>query len=270
MNPRLPDDRELLRARSYDEVAETYERVNAPLMFDEPARSLVECAALSPGEHVLDVGTGTGAVARAAIAAGANVVALDPSLPMLMAAGRGGVSHLVCGSLPELPFQDAVFDGVLSAFVMTHVDDPDCAARSMHRVLRRGGRVALSAWSLTTDEYSATWRRWCAAADADAAEQRSAGRGAPRSATGWPVCSSRTVCRGTNRRTVRFELNLEQMLVAREGASGRALRARSRKRRTRTARVPAPRWQQIPGWNSVRPAGLHCPRTEVLRSPVAQ
>lgn len=159
MDTRRADDGEILRARSYDDVAEAYERVNAPLLFEAPGRALVEFAVLSSAEHVLDVGAGTGAVARAALAAGANVVALDPSLPMLEAARRGGVSNAVVGSLPHLPFLDAVFDRVCCAFVMTHVDDPDAAARDMRRVLKPDGRVALSAWAAADDPYSAAWAR---------------------------------------------------------------------------------------------------------------
>lgn len=150
-------DYPLLRARSYDDVAEAYERVSAPLFFDAPARALVECAELSPGARVLDVGAGTGAVSRAALAAGANVAAVDPSSRMLLAAGRGGVRDLVGGAMPNLPFLDGVFDAVVCAFVMTHVDEPDDAVRDMHRVLRKGGCAALSAWSPADDEYARAW-----------------------------------------------------------------------------------------------------------------
>jgi ubiquinone/menaquinone biosynthesis C-methylase UbiE len=71
--------------RSYDDVAETYERVHAR-RFAEPARDLVETAALAPGAHVLDLGTGTGVAAE--IAAGtlggwSTVIGVDASLRML-------------------------------------------------------------------------------------------------------------------------------------------------------------------------------------------
>ena len=223
----------LHRTRSYDEVAETYERVNAPLMFDAPARALVGYAAIGGADRVLDVGAGTGAVSRAVVGAGAKVVALDPSVNMLMAAQRGGASQLVCGALPDLPFFDGVFDAVLSAFVMTHVDDPEAAAREIHRVLQPGGRVALSAWSPAEDEYSVTWANVAhefVSADVlnDAAQ---------RVLPGEPRFSQRDGMAGlleangfasvrTETRVFGFMLNLEQMITTREVcASGRALHA---------------------------------------------
>src|SRR2546421_322661 len=69
--------------RSYDGIAETYARVHAARTAP-PAKDLVEIVAPPAGGRVLDVGTGTGVAARAALAAGAAFVAgIDPSVPML-------------------------------------------------------------------------------------------------------------------------------------------------------------------------------------------
>jgi ubiquinone/menaquinone biosynthesis C-methylase UbiE len=57
--------------RSYDDVAETYERVHAPRM-GAIARDLVAIAEVRPGARVLDVGTGTGVAAAAAADAAAD------------------------------------------------------------------------------------------------------------------------------------------------------------------------------------------------------
>lgn len=233
---RQPDDEDLLRARSYDDVAEYYERVNAPLMFDAPARALVGAAALHEGDRVLDVGAGTGAVSRAAIdrlGSARAVVALDPSPSMLMAAGRGGVVHLACGALPDLPFADASFDAVFSAFVLTHVDDADAAAREFRRVLRPGGRVALSAWGPSDDDYTRTW----AAVVEEFADRAVLTEAAGRVLPGEPRFSRPDGLAGllesagfdavrTGTRTFNFALNLDQMVSSREVcATGRALRA---------------------------------------------
>jgi ubiquinone/menaquinone biosynthesis C-methylase UbiE len=72
--------------RTYDAVADTYERVHAP-RFAEPARDLVAAVGIGPEQRVLDVGTGTGVAAAAAAEAGARAIGVDRSLPML-AVGR--------------------------------------------------------------------------------------------------------------------------------------------------------------------------------------
>src|SRR5262245_63870975 len=79
--------------RSFDSVGETYARVMAP-NFSKIATDLVGLLGVSPGQRVLDVGTGTGVAARAAKAAlgeGSVVVGIDPAFGMLrMAAAAGG------------------------------------------------------------------------------------------------------------------------------------------------------------------------------------
>jgi ubiquinone/menaquinone biosynthesis C-methylase UbiE len=147
-------------ARAYDGAAEVYARVNAPLLFDPPARALVAAVAPSRDARILDVGSGTGAVAFAARAAAgpdAFIVGLDPSTDMLQAARRGGVDPVVAGSLPHLPFANSSFDAVLSAFVLTHVDDSDAALADMARVLRPGGRIGVSAWAAGDDPLTTAW-----------------------------------------------------------------------------------------------------------------
>jgi ubiquinone/menaquinone biosynthesis C-methylase UbiE len=157
----MTDEAQRLRdARAYDGAAEVYARVCAPLLFDAPARALVDAVAPPRGSRVLDVGSGTGAVARAArsaVGADALVAAVDPALDMLLAARRGGVDPVVVGSLPRLPFANASFDVVFSAFVLTHVDDPDAALADVARVLRPGGRAGVSAWAAGDDEFFAAW-----------------------------------------------------------------------------------------------------------------
>ena len=159
MNRGNPD---LRRARVYDDVAETYERVNVPRMFAAAGRVLAEAVAAPPGARVLDVGAGTGAVARAAresAGADALVVLADASASMLQAAQRAGQNDCVAAMLPDLPFAPASFDILTSAFVLTHVDDPDAAALEMKRVLRASGRIGLSAWYPADDDAAREWSR---------------------------------------------------------------------------------------------------------------
>lgn len=146
--------------RSYDAVAETYERVHAPKLA-EPAHDLVRAAALSPGERVLDAGTGTGvAAAEAAAALGdpSAVIGVDGSVGML-AVGRRVRPHLrsVAAVVIDLPFRDATFDAVIGNFVLAHFTKYQTALHDLVRVLRPGGKLALTAWADGRDELTATW-----------------------------------------------------------------------------------------------------------------
>ncbi|MFF6995389.1 class I SAM-dependent methyltransferase [Streptomyces sp. NPDC008313] len=111
------------------------------------AGALLDAAEVGAGPRVLDVGTGPGTVAAAALARGAEVVAVDaePGMVALAAANAPGadVRHAV---LPELPFSDGSFDAVVANFVLNHVEDPWAALTEVRRVVRPGGRLAVTVW----------------------------------------------------------------------------------------------------------------------------
>jgi ubiquinone/menaquinone biosynthesis C-methylase UbiE len=146
--------------RSYDAVAETYERVHAP-RFAEPARGLVELVGLLPGERVLDVGTGTGVVAQAATDAlqgQGSVVGADPSEGMLAVARKVRPDLTVIGAEAiDLPFPDGTFDVVLGGFVLAHFTKYDTALFDLSRVLKIGGRLGLTAWADGPDALQQAW-----------------------------------------------------------------------------------------------------------------
>jgi SAM-dependent methyltransferase len=114
------------------------------------AAALVARASLSEGDHVLDVGTGTGLVAGVAaerVGTTGRVIGIDVSEAMLaearsLAAARPNLSFasMDAESL-ELPDRD--MDVVVSLFAVTHFADPAAAVREMHRVLTPGGRLVL-------------------------------------------------------------------------------------------------------------------------------
>lgn len=143
--------------RTYDAVAETYDRVHAP-RFSEPGRDLVAAAGVGAGERVLDVGAGTGVVAEAVEAAGARAVGIDRSLAML-AAGRAHRPELslVAAEAIDLPFRDRSFDAILGNFVLAHFAKADTALFDLRRVLKPEGRIGFTSWSDTKDAYQGAW-----------------------------------------------------------------------------------------------------------------
>lgn len=107
----------------------------------------VDAAATEAGGDLLDVGTGPGFVASAALDRGWRVTGLDVAPAMLqLAAGRAPGARFERGSAEQLPFPDASFDAVVANFVLLHVSRPEAALAEVVRVLRRGGRAAFTVW----------------------------------------------------------------------------------------------------------------------------
>jgi demethylmenaquinone methyltransferase/2-methoxy-6-polyprenyl-1,4-benzoquinol methylase len=126
----------------------TYDRYAALLSFGQDPRwrrFLVSRVDVGPRATVLDVATGTGAVARELVARrGCRVVALDQSPEMLAEARRrvpDGVT-LVEGRAEKLPFPDAAFDALTFTYLLRYVDDPGGTLQELARVVRPGGTIA--------------------------------------------------------------------------------------------------------------------------------
>jgi demethylmenaquinone methyltransferase/2-methoxy-6-polyprenyl-1,4-benzoquinol methylase len=126
----------------------TYDRTAALLSFGQDPRwrrFLVSRVEAGSGSTVLDVATGTGAVARELLAQkGCTVVGLDQSPEMLAEARRRLPAEvkLIEARAEQLPFPDAAFDAVTFTYLLRYVDDPGAALRELARVVRPGGTVA--------------------------------------------------------------------------------------------------------------------------------
>jgi SAM-dependent methyltransferase len=127
--------------------AAAYEQAFARLT-GHTAGALLDAAGVGTGTRLLDIGTGPGVVARAAVARGAEVTAIDAEPSMAEAAARNvpGLDVRVA-ALPDLPLNDAEFDAVTGNFVLNVVGDPVAALTELRRVLRPGGRLALTSWT---------------------------------------------------------------------------------------------------------------------------
>ncbi|MEU6576169.1 methyltransferase domain-containing protein [Streptomyces sp. NPDC046805] len=130
-----------------------------------PVEALLDAAGVTAGARVLDAGTGTGTAALAARARGARVRAVDADAGMVAAARARGVAVQV-GVLPDLPFPDGEFDVVVGNFVLNHVGRPRAALAGIRRVLRPGGRVAVTTWGARRGAGQELLGRACAAAGA--------------------------------------------------------------------------------------------------------
>ncbi|HYZ27523.1 MAG TPA: methyltransferase domain-containing protein [Thermoleophilaceae bacterium] len=111
---------------------------------------LVEACGISPGQLVLDVAAGTGNVAIRAAEAGAVVVASDLTPENFDAGRREAAAHgvdieWVEADAEALPFGDAEFDVVTSAFGAIFAPDHRAVADELLRVCRPGGTIGLSA-----------------------------------------------------------------------------------------------------------------------------
>lgn len=134
------------RGQSFDQ-----QQVNAALM---------NVLAPATGEHILEVGCGSGILCRLmapAIIPGGKITGLDISPEFIKIAQNLATSADLSDSIQwgasqaeALPFQDATFDGVLAARLLLHVSNPQSVLNELIRVVRPGGRVVVMDWDFET------------------------------------------------------------------------------------------------------------------------
>jgi ubiquinone/menaquinone biosynthesis C-methylase UbiE len=141
-------------AAIFDRAAATYDQVGPPF-FAHFGRRLVELARLTPGERVLDIATGRGAAlfpASEAVGPSGRVTGIDLA-PAMVAATQAEVTVRGSANITldpmdaaALAFDDATFDAVLCGFAVFLLPDPFAALQEWQRVLKPGGRLAVSTW----------------------------------------------------------------------------------------------------------------------------
>ena len=120
--------------RIFSRIARRYDFCNRVLSLGQEQNWRREVADHLPSGRVLDLGSGTGAALP--VLAGRVVVALDPVAPML---AMSPIHSRVVGVGEKLPFPDASFDGVFSAYVFRNLSSLDRTLEEINRVLRPGG-----------------------------------------------------------------------------------------------------------------------------------
>lgn len=136
----------------HDRLLPLYDPIQKLLGLESYHRQLADQADIRPGHRVLEVGCGTGnlAILIKRLHPGAEVVGLDPD-PKALArarrkAGREALSMLLDrGFAEDLPYPDASFNRVFSAFMFHHLgpDGKEQMLRETLRVLRPGGSLHL-------------------------------------------------------------------------------------------------------------------------------
>ena len=142
------DEHRAYLRRIFDDTASDYDRIERVLAFGSGAlyrRAALQRAGLASGAQVLDVGIGTGLVAREALAligGEGRLVGVDPSAGMMSQVSLEGV-ELICGRAEALPRETASSDFVSMGYALRHIDDVGAAFAEFHRVLRPGGRLVV-------------------------------------------------------------------------------------------------------------------------------
>ena len=133
-------------AAGWELVADRYGELLSPIT-GQAIEPLLDAAGVRAGMRVLDVGTGPGDVAAAAVARGALATGIDIAAAMVeLAARHNPDATFVQGSATELPFAEGSFDAAVGNLLILHVGEPEKAAQELARVIAPGGGVALSTW----------------------------------------------------------------------------------------------------------------------------
>ncbi|MGI9657649.1 MAG: class I SAM-dependent methyltransferase [Gaiellaceae bacterium] len=156
-------------------IAASYDRYANLLSFGQDPRwrrFLAGCIDVPADSRVLDVATGTAAVAiELTRRTGCTVVGIDQSADMLAEARRRvetaaleGKISLEAGRAEALPFATGEFDGLTFTYLLRYVDDPTATLRELARVVRAGAPVASLEFAVPKNPLArAAWRAYTAA-----------------------------------------------------------------------------------------------------------
>lgn len=132
----------------FTRIAHRYDLMNRLITAGQDVewrKQVISQAALKPRARLLDLGAGTGDLAREALAQQpeAEVVAADFTLEMMRVGNRNGSLPWSAADALNLPFEDKTFDAIVSGFLMRNVGDVQQALKEQYRTLKPGGRIVI-------------------------------------------------------------------------------------------------------------------------------
>jgi len=132
----------------FTQIAKRYDLMNRLMTGFQDVRwrkQVVRLARLTKDASLLDLGTGTGDLAREALMQfpQAKVIAADFTLEMMRVGQKTNPLNFSCADALRLPFNDSTFDAVISGFLMRNVIDLQKGIEEQFRVLKNGGRIVI-------------------------------------------------------------------------------------------------------------------------------
>lgn len=132
----------------FTKIAHRYDMMNRLMTGGMDVRwrkEVISLTKIRPHGSILDLGTGTGDLAREALTQypKARVTAADFTLEMMRVGKKSGLLNFSSADALNLPFKDKTFDAVVSGFLMRNVTDVQVALQEQYRVLKPGGRIVV-------------------------------------------------------------------------------------------------------------------------------
>jgi len=132
----------------FTRIAHRYDLMNRLMTAGQDVewrKQVISQAKIKPNFRLLDLGAGTGDLAREALAQQpeTKVVAADFTLEMMRVGNRNGSLPWSAADALNLPFEDKTFDAIVSGFLMRNVGDVQQALKEQYRTLKPGGRIVI-------------------------------------------------------------------------------------------------------------------------------
>ncbi len=132
----------------FTKIAHRYDLMNRLMTGGQDIRwrkEVIRRAQLTPNASLLDLGTGTGDLAREALLQEpkAKVTAADFTIEMMRVGNKNGNLEWSAADALNLPFKSETFDAVVSGFLMRNVTDVQQSLKEQYRTLKPGGRIII-------------------------------------------------------------------------------------------------------------------------------